>query len=108
MKRIELSKEEKQVIRELRRGNSNIPNGMDNFTYSDAVSSLKEKRLVNAMLNYEDVLDVELTAKGYAYTNANPRLRNPINWTKIAALAACVAAVAATIALFISCSVIFK
>lgn len=108
MKRIELSKEEKQVIRELRRGNSNIPNGMDNFTYSDAVSSLKEKRLVNAMLNYEEVIDVELTAKGYAYTNANPRLLNPINWTKIATLAACVASVAATIALFISCSVIFK
>ena len=103
MERIYLTSEEKKVLRELRRGNSCVPSGMDNFSFADAVMALRDKGLIKAVVNYEEVLDMKLTVKGYAYMNSNPGLVNPVNWTMIAAIAACVAAVAATLALFISC-----
>ena len=104
MERIKLSKQEKAILRELYRGNRDIPNGIDNFSYFDAVVSLTGKGLVRSRTNYEDVLDTRLAPKGYAYINTNPHLLNPVNWTMVAAIAACVAAIAATLALFISCT----
>lgn len=53
---------------------------------------------VSAESYYLDVLSLQ--RKGLA---ANPRLRNPTDWTMIASIAACVAAVSATLALFVSC-----
>lgn len=53
-----------------------------------------------------DIVDVRLTAKGFAYMNSNPKLLNPINWTKIAAIAACGAVIAAVVALLVSCGII--
>lgn len=103
MERIRLSTEEKQVLRELRRGNTDVPHGMCHYAYFDAVVSLTEKRLIVSQINYDEVLDTRLTPKGYAYMNGNPWLLNPVNWTMVAAIAACVAAVAATLALFVSC-----
>lgn len=103
MKRIYLSNEEKKVLRELRRGNDNIPNGMDNFTFAEAVITLTEKKFVRSTVDYERVSSVQLTAKGYAYLLSNPLLLNPIDWAMVAAIAACVAAVSATLALFVSC-----
>ena len=103
MERIRLSRNEKQVLRELKRGNDNVPAGMDNFTFADAVLSLTEKKLVQSIVNYEEVIDLRLTIKGYAYLSGNPRLLNPADWTLVAAIAACVAAVSATLALFIAC-----
>lgn len=103
MKRIYLSSEEKRILRELRRGNDSVPAGMDNFSFVDAVITLHDKGFIKAVVNYEEVLDMKLTVKGYAYMNSNPGLANPVDWTKVAAIAACVAAVAVTLALFISC-----
>lgn len=103
MERIRLSEEEKKVLRELRRGNTDVPAGMCHYTYFDAVVSLTEKRLILSRTNYDEVIDTRLTPKGYAYMNGNPRLLNPVNWTMVAAIAACMAAVAATLALFVSC-----
>lgn len=103
MERIRLSSEEKKVLRELRRGNTDVPVGMCHYAYFDAVVSLTEKRLILSRTNYDEVIDTRLTPKGYAYMNGNPRLLNPVNWTMVAAIAACVAAVAATLALFVSC-----
>lgn len=103
MKRIYLSNEEKKVLRELRRGNDNIPNGMDNFTFADVVTMLTEKQLVRSAVDYERVSSVQLTAKGHAYLSSNPLLLNPIDWALVAAIAACAAAVSATLALFVSC-----
>ena len=99
MERIKLSKREKSILRELRRGNDNVPAGIDNFSYFDAVVSLTEKRLVRSKTNYDEVLDVQLTPKGYAYTVTNPHLLNPVNWSKLAAIAGIITAIA-TAALF--------
>ena len=106
MERIRLSKSEKSILRELRRGNDNVPNGMDNYSYFDAVTSLTEKRLVKSRTNHEEVIDVKLTAKGYSYMVTNPHLLNPIDWSKVAAIAAIITAVATTLALFVACSLL--
>lgn len=105
MERIRLSKEEKKVLRKLKRGSSEIPDDMDNYTFVDAVVSLREKSLVKAITEYEtDVIDLRLSGRGYAYLRDNPQLLNPINWTKVAAIGAIVAAIASVAALFISCT----
>lgn len=106
MDRIRLSRQEKKILRELKRGRSSVPDGMDNYTFFDAVVSLRDKRLVKGVTEYEtDVHQLSLTAKGYAYLRDNPRLFNPINWTMIA-IGAVVAAIAGIAGLFISCSLL--
>ena len=51
MERIYLTPEEKKVLRELRRGNSCIPSGMDNFSFADAVMALRDKGFIKAVVN---------------------------------------------------------
>lgn len=104
MERIKLSKAEKQVLRELHRGNNNIPNGIDNYTFVDAVLSLTDKRLIKSAVNGDKVMDCKLTAKGYAYIRSNPHLHNPVNWSAIAAIASIATAIATTLALFVACN----
>lgn len=106
MERIRLSENEKSILRELRRGNDNVPVGMDNFSYFDAVVSLSEKGLLRSKTNYDEVLDVQLTPKGYAYMVSNPHLLNPVDWSKVAAVAAIITAVATTLALFVACTLL--
>ena len=103
MKRIYLTNEEKKVLRELMRGNDNVPFGMENFTFADAVITLTEKQLVRSVVDFEKMHAVQLTVKGRAYLSSNPSLLNPVDWTMVAAIAACVAAVSATLALLVSC-----
>lgn len=104
MERIRLSIEEKKILRELKRGSSSVPDGMDNYTFFDAVVSLRDKRLVKAITEYDtDVHGLKLTAKGHAYIQNNKRLTNPINWSVVAAIGAIIAAIAAVLGLFIAC-----
>lgn len=103
MERINLTKTEKRVLRELKRDRDTVPDGMDNFTFVDTVLSLTEKRLVQSKVNYEEVMGLRLTVKGHAYLSGNPKLLNPVDWTMVAAIAACVAALSATLALFVAC-----
>lgn len=103
MERIFLSKEEKKALRWVALRRDGLPPGFDNDTFLEAVATLTEKRLMKSMINYDDVIDAKLTSKGRVYLSRNPYLWNPVNWTMIAAIAACVAAVAATLALFVSC-----
>lgn len=49
---------------------------------------------------------VRLTRDGKDYLIENPKLLNPINWNKIAAIGAIIAAIAAVVGLFISCTLI--
>lgn len=109
MDRIRLSKEEKKILRELNRGSTSVPDGMNNYAFFDAVVSLSEKRLVKAITEYEtNVHGLKLTSKGYAYLKDNKYLVNPVNWTMIAAIGAIIAAIAAVLGLFISCTLMMK
>lgn len=77
---------------------------MDNFDYIEAIIGLSEVGLIKSVVNYDEIIDVVLLPKGHAYINSNPALSNPINWTMIAAIGACVAALSATAALFLACT----
>lgn len=109
MERIKLTRGEKKILRELNRGSTSVPDRMSNYAFFDAVVSLKDKRLVMAITEYEtNVHGLKLTARGYAYLRDNKLLLNPVNWTMIAAIGAIVAAIAAVLGLFISCTLINK
>ena len=52
----------------------------------------------------DDVVMAHLLKSGRLYIAGNPSLRNPINWTIVGAIAACVTVAAAIAALFIASS----
>ena len=102
MERMYLTKSEKRTLRGINECGGKSAYVSAESYYLD-VLSLHRKGLVDAVINYDEVIDVKLTYVGKSYLAANPRLRNPTDWTMIAAIAACVAAVSATLALFVSC-----
>ena len=94
MERIHLTKSEKRTLRGIKEcGGKSVYVSAESY-YLD-VLSLQRKGPVDAVVNYDVVEDVRLTYAGKSYLAANPGLRNPTDWTKIAAIAACVAAAAA-------------
>lgn len=83
MKRIKLSKSEKDVMRMLYAGCC-YPSTFPRYIFSDCVDKLESKGLAKgAWLEGHDLEDAQLTPRGKAYIALNPALRNPVNWTKL-------------------------
>ncbi len=104
MKRTELTKDERTVLRLISGGAEGCPEEYPAHRYAGAVRSLERKGLVKAM--YEEgggVVDTMPTSEGRLYISENPSLRNPVNWAAVSAIAAVVAAIAALAALLITC-----
>lgn len=105
MERIRLTKDEKRVLRWVALKRSGRPEGMSNDGYFEAVIGLTEKKLLVSATNYDDVLDVDTTAKGRVYCSQNPHLYNPVDWKWLATfITALITAIATTLALFMACS----
>lgn len=100
-----MSKAEKAALRWVALGRNGTPPDVDSDDFVVAVVTLTEKHLVISKTNYDKVIDARLTVKGRVYLSHNPHLWNPIDRTKVAAIAACATAIAGFLALFISCSV---
>ena len=85
MERIKLTKREKKVIRALQ------TDTFDSLSPEDkhAVFSLQAEGLVIASW-YEggEVASAHLSLKGVHYMKENPKLRNPVNWIKLALVVA--------------------
>ena len=97
MERIKLSKREKQVLRTLSRQNFDALSEFD----TAAIRSLASHGLVQgAFVEGGGVEDAKLTTMGKEYMRDNPRLRNPVNWGKVAAITA-ILSIVVTIVLFI-------
>ena len=97
MERIKLSKREKRVLRTLSR------QGFDALSEFDtaAIHSLDNHGLVRAAyIEGGGVEDARLTNMGKEYLADNPRLRNPVDWGKVAAIST-IAGIVVTIVLFI-------
>ena len=76
MKRIELTKREKKVLRLLRAGNAGALSEFD----APSLATLQSKGLVqSAFTEGHGVDDARLTSMGKEYISDNPRLLNPIN-----------------------------
>jgi hypothetical protein len=60
--------------------------------------------LVEAVINYNEIIDVKTSYIGVAYFAENPTLRNPTDWYRIITAAAIIiAALATALALFMAC-----
>ncbi len=104
MKRIQLTKCEKQVLRSVATGKE-CPNTYPRSTYIAGLAGLEREMLVAvARDDGRAVADTRLTDYGRQYIAENPGLHNPVNWkwiitTAMSATAAC----ASIVALFIAC-----
>lgn len=104
MDRIKLTKDERLALAAMPLGCSYSPAGISASAYTVAVAGLEGKGLVLvAWGSGHEPAAVELTPLGGAYLQANPRLNNPTDWTKLGAIAALAAAIIAAIALFVAC-----
>ena len=104
MDRIRLTKDERIALAAAPLGCSYAPSGMSAAAYSVAIAGLEGKGLVLvAWGSGHEPAAVEQTPLGVAYLQANPRLYNPTDWTKLGAVAALAAAIIAAIALFVAC-----
>lgn len=100
MERIALNRNEKKVLRMLLNGQDNL---LNEFDIPD-VCSLEVKGLIQAAhIEGGGIEAVRLTRMGKAYIHSNPKLRNPINWSKIAAIATILSVLVSFLALFIAC-----
>lgn len=103
MERIRLIEEERQALRGIRSGTMQDD---ELRALADVVASLQSKGLVEARFEGQELRRVRLSLFGAFYFRSNPKLRNPIDWQRITAWAAIVAAVAGVFGLFVGCSLL--
>ncbi|MDR2118772.1 MAG: hypothetical protein LBP25_04500 [Tannerellaceae bacterium] len=107
MKKIALTKDERTVFRSIILKGNERPTGITDSCFFLCVVSLCQKGLVEAQINYNEIMDVKASYIGIAYYAENPLLRNPIDWYKIIAITVLViTALATSAALFVGCSVL--
>lgn len=104
MKRISLTKNEKEVLR-LLSGGCGCPASYPKHIYSDGVDSLERKGLAQgAWSEGHELIDAKITPAGKAYVSLNPSLRNPVDWKWLVTSAVALIGTASGIAaLFIAC-----
>ena len=106
MERVQLSKRAKAVLKSLRGGASSCSGDIPQNDFNMGAIELQIYGFAKCFREEGGNVEVaRLTDKGKLYIMQNPRLRNPINWTRVAAIAACIAALAAVAALFVSCAI---
>lgn len=80
------------------------PDKMSDQTISHSLASLEAKGLVivawsSGMIPVASVL----TGYGRAYLDSNPHLLNPVDWSKVGAIAAVISAIGVIIGLLVAC-----
>lgn len=105
MEHIRLSKSEKKVLRMVANEQGVCPAEYPSHIFNAAVRSLHNAGLVQG--SFEEgggVADSRLTQYGRQYLAENPRLTNPIDWGKAAAIIAAVGVIVSIIALCVACN----
>jgi hypothetical protein len=104
-----LTKDEKTVFRSIILRGNERPAGITDACFFLCVFSLHQKGLVEAQINYNEIIDVKASYIGIAYYAENPTLRNPVDWYKIiTSIALILTAIATAAALFIGCKALYK
>jgi hypothetical protein len=99
-----LTKDEKTVFRSIILKGKECPAGITDACFFLCVLALHQKGLVEAQINYNEIIDVKASYIGNAYYAENPTLRNPVDWYKVISITALIlTAIATTVALFIGC-----
>lgn len=107
MEKIRLSKTEKRMMLMLSEYGAEALHDFSATEASIAVRSLQHKGLAKGAFIEGGLLEsATISALGRSYLRQNPSLRNPINWSKVSAIASIIMAIIAIIALLIGCSII--
>ncbi|MCD8313419.1 MAG: hypothetical protein LUC24_04595 [Bacteroidales bacterium] len=102
--RIYLSDLEKFVLLSVQDHEEEQPEEISKSDFYLALSTLRDKGLIILNTNYDEILGARLSVMGKYYLKHNPDLKNPVDWIKIFTLVTTgITAVAAILALFISC-----
>ena len=105
MERIRLTKNEKKTLRGLALGHVYPPDGVSKAAWISALRYLQRIGLVKAY--YAEggkVEDAKLTDDGKNLLEVNPSLHNPIDWSKVSALATIGLLIATIVGIFIACT----
>ena len=103
MERIKLTKREKQVLRILSRQDFDALSEFDAI----AIRNLDNLGLVQgAYVEGGGVEGGRLTTMGKEYLRDNPRLRNPVNWGKVASVTAIVSIIVTIVLFIIGCALL--
>ncbi len=104
MERIRLSKTEKELLKRINLYGDECIVDFPSCEVSQCIHSLEAKGVVKgAYIEGGGVESVLITKEGKSYIRNNPNLTNPMDWSKVAAVAGIIAAIAAVAALFVSC-----
>lgn len=104
MQRINLSQQEKDVLRHLTLSDKQ-PRNLSPIVYEYTLATLQEKGLIHFIADYGEITNIQLTLKGKAYLEQNPKLTNPIDWYHIISITMlCLTALSSTLALFVACT----
>lgn len=111
MERIRLTKTEKKIFLQFARYGEDYLREAIKDDVRTALRGLDSKGLMRcAFVEGGDIEDVRLTNAGRDYLSANPKLRNPVQWSlvwsAVAAIAAVISALVAVAVLVIACSMI--
>ena len=101
MKRIHLTKDEKQLLWRIQAGRPECPDTMPHATFVYTIIQLQDKDLIKATFALGKIKEAKLTNWGRFYMDINPQLRNPFPWKIIFDISTIIAAIAATAALFV-------
>lgn len=108
MRQYTLSSDEKKTLLGLAIDRCYPPDGISKAVWLNALRSLRNEGLARvAFIEGGGVEDAAITEEGRNYIEANPTMKNPVNWGKVAAIAAIISAVCAIVALFVACSFAF-
>lgn len=104
MHRIKLTKEEKRVLRHLSVYGYDALRDFPQTEVDYCLDTLEQKGLVkNHRIEGGDIENAQLTRLGKSYMRCNPKLKNPINWDRVIAIATLTASI---IAIFTACALI--
>ena len=81
MRRIHLSRHEKEVLRLVASGVGSCPAAYPLHRFTSAVNALEGYGLIDAIKEEGGgIVDAVLTMEGRLYIAENPSLRNPVDW----------------------------
>lgn len=105
MDRLQLSKDERVVLRQISLGFKDSSLALSEDRFRLACINLERLGLIRvAWLSGYQILSVSLTEYGVSYLAWNPRLRNPINYNKLMFIVTCASLVASTVVAIVACS----
>ncbi len=105
MEKIRLNPHEKEIFRNVCKGDISQPRNLSLNQFHYSLSTLQEKGLIIYKTDYDKITDAKPTIKGSAYLDTYPDLKNPIDWRWVTSIVLyAITAIATTLALFIACN----